>query len=36
MRLYNKTFFSKAFKLLADFNKLFDFDKFLIYVLPKI
>ena len=36
MRLYNKTFFSKAFKVLADFNELFNFEKFLIYVLPKI
>ena len=36
MRLYSKTFFSKAFKLLADFNKLFNFEKFLIYVLPEI
>ena len=36
MRLYSKTFFSKAFKVLADFNKLFNFEKFLIYVLPKI
>ena len=36
MRLYNKTFFSKTFKVLADFNKLLNFEKFLIYVLPKI
>ena len=36
MRLYNKTFFSKAFKVLTDFNKVFQFEKFLIYVLPKI
>ena len=36
MRLYSKTFSSKAFKVLADFNKLFNFEKFLIYVLPKI
>ena len=36
IRLTNKTFFSKAFKILADFNKLFNFEKFLIYVLPKI
>ena len=35
MRLYNKTFFSKASKVLADFNKAFHFEKFLIYVLPK-
>ena len=32
MRLYNKTFFSTAFKVLADFNKLFNFEKFVIYV----
>ena len=36
IRLYNKTFFSKAFKVLADFSKLFNFEKFIIYVLPKI
>ena len=36
MRLYSKTFFSKVFKVLADFNKLLNFEKFLIYVLPKI
>ena len=38
MRLYNyKTFLRKAFKVLDDFNnKLFNFEKFLIYVLPKI
>ena len=36
MRLYSKTFFSKAFKVLADFNKLFNFEKLLIYILPKI
>ena len=36
MILYSKTCFSKAFKVLADFNKLFNFEKFLIYVLPKI
>ena len=33
MRLCNKTFFSKASKVLADFNKIF---QSLIYVLPKI
>ena len=32
----NKTFFSKASKVLADFDKVFHFEKFLIYVLPKI
>ena len=36
MRLYSKTLFSKAFKVLADFNEVFNFEKFLIYVLPKI
>ena len=36
MRLYSKTFFIKAFKVLADFKKLFNFEKFLIYVLAKI
>ena len=35
MRLYSIKFFDKAFKVLADFNKLFNFEKFLIYVLPK-
>ena len=35
MRLYNKTFLSKAFKVLDDFNKLFNFEKFLIYVFAK-
>ena len=35
MRLYNKIFFSKAFKVLADFNKVLNFEKFLIYVLSK-
>ena len=29
MRLYNKTFFSKASKVLADFNKVFHFENFL-------
>ena len=36
IRLYNKTLFSKAFKVLVDFSKVFNFKKFLIYVLPKI
>ena len=36
MRLYNKTFFSKAFKVLDDFNEVFNFKKLLIYVLPKM
>ena len=36
MKLYSKTFFGKAFKVLADFDKLFNFEKFLIYDLPKI
>ena len=36
MTLYSKTFFSKALKVSADFNKVFNFEKFLIYVLPKI
>ena len=27
IRLYNKTFFSKAFKVLADFNKVFNIEK---------
>ena len=35
MRLYSKTFFSQAFKVLADFNELFNFKKFLIYVFAK-
>ena len=35
MRLYRKTSFSKAFKVLADFNKLFNFEKFLTYVCQK-
>ena len=35
MRFYNKTFFSKPFKVFADFNKLFNFEKFLIYVSSK-
>ena len=36
MKLYSKTFFNKAFKVLAEFNKLFNFEKFLFYVLTKI
>ena len=36
MRLNSKTFLSKAFKVLTDFNELVNFEKFLNYVLPKI
>ena len=36
MRSLNKTFFSNASKILAEFNKEFNFEKFLIHVLPKI
>ena len=35
MRPQNKTFFGKVSKILAQFNKVFDFEKFLIYVQPK-
>ena len=35
MRSHNKTFFSKVSKILAEFNKVFDFEKFVIYVLQK-
>ena len=30
---HNKTFFSKASKIFAEFKKVFNFEKFLIYVL---
>ena len=35
MRSHNKTFFSKVSKILAEFNKVFSFEKFVIYVLQK-
>ena len=34
-RSYNKTFFSKIPKVFAEFRKVFNFEKFVIYVLPK-
>ena len=35
IRSHNKAFFSKGSKLLAEFNKVFNFEKFVIYVLQK-
>ena len=35
MRSHNKTFFSKVSKMLAEFNKVFNFEKFVIYDLQK-
>ena len=34
-RSHNKTFFGKIFKTLAEFNKVFNFETFVIYVLQK-
>ena len=34
-RSYNKTLFQEVFKILAEFDKVFNFEKFLIYVLSK-
>ena len=34
-RPHNKTFFSKVSKIFVEFKKVFNFEKFLIYVLPK-
>ena len=34
-RSCNKTFFSKAFKMLTELNKVYNFEKFLIYALSK-
>ena len=36
IRSYNKTFFRKVSKILAEFDKLFNFEKFLIYALPNL
>ena len=36
MRSHNKTFFSKVPKILAELNKIFNFEKFVIYVLQYI
>ena len=36
MRSHNKTFFSKVSKILTEFNKLFNFERFLIYVFSKV
>ena len=35
-RSHNKTFFSKVSKILAELNKIFTFEKFVIYVLQKL
>ena len=35
MKSHNKTFFSNVSKILAEFNKVFNFEKFVIYVLQK-
>ena len=35
IRSHNKTFFNKVSKILAEVRKVFNFEKFLIYVLPK-
>ena len=35
MRSHNKTFFRKVSKILVEFNKVFNFEKFVIYVLQK-
>ena len=36
MRSRNKIFFGKVSKILSEFNKLFNFEKFLIYVLSNV
>ena len=35
IRSHNKTFFNNVSKILAEVRKVFNFEKFLIYVLPK-
>ena len=35
VQIIKKTFFGKVSKMLAEFNKVFKFEKFLIYVQPK-
>ena len=35
MRSHNKTFFGKVSRILTGFDMVFNFEKFLLYVLPK-